>query len=184
MKLHILSSSPDIRSPGWYTFPDASQDFVQEYATFICLLPKQSGSILPNRLSSNWLLKTPVREYLRKTAEAEAREYNRYGDRFLPILHRIAQHKKRTGLAAAATGMGRRAVPVMLGDSLRALFIGNSYTQYNRLVRQVQALAASTGHKLSIKLVEHGGWTLKKHAANPETLMPIREGKSSSSRPK
>ena len=72
--------------------------------------------------------------------------------------------------------MGKRAVPVMLGDSLRALFIGNSYTQYNRLVRQVQALAASTGHKLSVKLVEHGGWTLKKHAANPETLDAIREG--------
>lgn len=64
----------------------------------------------------------------------------------------------------------------MLGDSLRALFIGNSYTQYNRLVRQVQGPCASTGHKLSVKLVEHGGWTLKKHAANPETLDAIREG--------
>lgn len=129
-----------------------------------------------------------IREsYLRKTPEAEAQGRNRYerGNQFYRYLHRIAaehnwpcnwQKIEEQGIGHHSAGMGRRAVPAMLGDSLRALFIGNSYTQYNRLVRQVQALAASTGHKLSVKLVEHGGWTLRKHAANPETLDAIREG--------
>ena len=61
-------------------------------------------------------------------------------------------------------------------DSLRALFIGNSYTFYNDMVKQVELLAASTAAKLSTKMAVEGGWTLKRHANNTETLNAIREG--------
>ena len=177
-----------IGSPGWYTFPDASQNFPYGVRNIPYVTPETIRKYLAKPIILQLATGDTIREsYLRKTPEAEAQGRNRYerGNQFYRYLHRIAaehnwpcnwQKIEEQGIGHHSTGMGRRAVPVMLGDSLRALFIGNSYTQYNRLVRQVQALAASTGHKLSVKLVEHGGWTLKKHAANPETLDAIREG--------
>lgn len=177
-----------IGSPGWYTFPDASLDFPYGVRNVPYLTPDRIQKYLAKPIVLQLATGDTVREsYLRKTPEAEAQGRNRHerGNKFYQYLHRIAaeqhwpcnwQKVEEQGIGHQSVPMGKRAVPLMLGDSLRALFIGNSYTQFNKLVRQVQAIAASTGHKLSVKLVEHGGWTLKKHAANPETLDAIREG--------
>lgn len=177
-----------IGSPGWYTFPDASQDFPYGVRN----IPSVTPEVIKNYLNKHIVLHLgaadTIREsYLRKTPGAEAQGRDRYerGNKFYQYLHLVAaehdwkcnwQKIDEQGVGHHSAEMGRRAVPAMLGDSLRALFIGNSYTQYNQLVRQVQKLANSTGHKLSVKLVEHGGWTLKQHAANQETLDAIREG--------
>ena len=61
-------------------------------------------------------------------------------------------------------------------DSIRALFIGNSYTFFNKLPWMVQAIAHSHGKPMAVKMIAHGGWTLKQHAASPETIDAIREG--------
>ena len=177
-----------IGSPGWYTFPDTSLDFPYGVRNIPYITSETIKKYLAKPIVLQLAAGDTVREsYLRKTPEAEAQGRNRYerGNSFYQYIHQIAAEKNwpchwrkidEQGIGHHSTGMGERAVPVILGDSLRALFIGNSYTQYNHLVRQVQAIAASSGHKLSVKLVEHGGWTLKKHAANPETLDAIREG--------
>lgn len=177
-----------IASPGWYTFPDTSLDFPYGVRDIPYITPETIKKYLAKPIILQLATGDTIREsYLRKTPEAEAQGRNRYerGNSFYQYLHQIAAEKnwpchwrkiEEQGIGHHSTGMGKRAVPVMLEDSLRALFIGNSYTQYNHLVRQVQAIAASTGHKLSVKLVEHGGWTLKRHASNPETLDAIREG--------
>lgn len=177
-----------IGSPGWYTFPDAGQDFPYGVRNIPYITPEAIKKYLAKPIVLQLATGDTIREsFLRKTPEADAQGANRYqrGRQFYQYLHRIAarhhwpchwQKVEEEGIGHHSAAMGKRAVPVMLEDSLRALFIGNSYTQFNHLVRQVQALAASTGQKLSVKLVEHGGWTLGKHAANPETLEAIREG--------
>lgn len=177
-----------IGSPGWYTFPDATQDFPYGVRNIPYITSEGIRKYLAKPIVLQLATGDTIREsYLRKTPEAEAQGRNRYerGNQFYQYLHRIAAEKnwacnwrkvEEQSVGHESPEMGRRAIPVMLGDSLRALFIGNSYTQFNGLIRQVQALAASSGHKLSVKLVEHGGWSLRKHAANPETLEAIREG--------
>ena len=177
-----------IGSPGWYTFPDISLNFPYGVRNIPYITPEAIQKYLAKPVILQLATGDTIREsYLRKTPEAEAQGRNRYerGNRFYQYIHQVAAEKnwpcnwqkiEEQGIGHHSTDMGKRAVPVMMEDSLRALFIGNSYTQYNHLVRQVQTLAASTGHKLSVKLIEHGGWTLKKHAANPETLEAIREG--------
>ena len=50
------------------------------------------------------------------------------------------------------------------------LFIGNSYTQNNRLPDVVAQLAKAAGHALSTRLHATGGNTLARHANNPNTL--------------
>ena len=72
--------------------------------------------------------------------------------------------------------MGKQAVPLLTTDSLRVLFIGNSYTFFNRLPWQVQSLASSCGKKISVRQVANPGWYLRQHAANTQTLEAIREG--------
>lgn len=139
-----------IGSPGWYTFPDASQDFPYGVRNIPYVTPETIRKYLAKPIILQLATGDTIREsYLRKTPEAEAQGCNRYerGNQFYQYLHRIAaehnwpcnwQKIEEQGIGHHSTGMGKRAVPVMLGDSLRALFIGNSYTQYNRLVRQVQ----------------------------------------------
>lgn len=177
-----------IGSPGWYTFPDVSQDYSYGVRNVPYITPETIKKYLAKPIVLQLATGDTIREsYLRKTPEAEKQGRNRYerGNKFYQYLHQIAaehnwacnwQKVVEEGIGHQSVEMGQRAVPIMLGDSLRALFIGNSYTYYNQLVRQVQALAASTGHKLSVKLVEHGGWTLRQHVADPETIKAIQEG--------
>lgn len=177
-----------IGSPGWYTFPDASQDFPYGVRNIPSITPERIKSYLAKPIVLQLASGDTVREsYLRKTPEADAQGSNRLerGNRFYQYLHEVAAKNnwpcrwrkiEEKGIGHHSVGMGQRAVPVLTEDSLRALFIGNSYTYYNNLIGKVQALAASAGHKLSVKMVEHGGWKLSQHAASAETLDAIREG--------
>lgn len=53
-------------------------------------------------------------------------------------------------------------------DSLRLLFIGNSYTYYNDLPKMVYKIANSQNKKLSVKSVTKGGERLSGHLKNKE----------------
>lgn len=63
------------------------------------------------------------------------------------------------------------------GDSVRVLFIGNSYTYYNKLPEMVARIArdADEGNRLPLacSMRAPGGWSLKKHAASVETRRAI-----------
>jgi hypothetical protein len=54
------------------------------------------------------------------------------------------------------------------------LFIGNSYSF--DVPEELRRTAAREGRKLRVKQVTNGGWTLKQHVENEETLRAIREG--------
>lgn len=66
------------------------------------------------------------------------------------------------------------------GDSVRILFIGNSYTYYHDLPHTVQEIAAhvASDHriKLAYKALAPGGCTFGKHLENRETLENIKLG--------
>lgn len=51
-------------------------------------------------------------------------------------------------------------------DSLRLLFVGNSYTYYNDLPQMVYEIAKTQNKKLSVKSVTKGGERLKGHLKN------------------
>ena len=55
-------------------------------------------------------------------------------------------------------------------DSLKALFIGNSYTYCNKMPWIVSKLAESSGKTLEVKMVTKGGVSFEWHFNNPETL--------------
>ena len=61
-------------------------------------------------------------------------------------------------------------------DSIRILFIGNSYTYYNNMPAMVQATASSQGVKLTCQQATIGGYTLRKHLNNGKTINAIKEG--------
>ncbi len=62
------------------------------------------------------------------------------------------------------------------GDTLRALFIGNSYTYVNDLPGVLVNMAASTGDVIQTASSTPGGYTLQMHASNPATLSAIAAG--------
>ena len=51
-------------------------------------------------------------------------------------------------------------------DSLRLLFVGNSYTYYNDLPQMVYEIAKTKKKKLSVRSVTKGGERLKGHLYN------------------
>lgn len=62
-------------------------------------------------------------------------------------------------------------------DSIRILFVGNSYTYYNKLPEMVARIAreANEGNRLPLacSMRAPGGWSLKRHAASAETWHAI-----------
>lgn len=62
------------------------------------------------------------------------------------------------------------------GDTLRVLFIGNSYTQTNDLPTMVSNLAASAGDKLIYNSSVPGGYTFEQHSTYAPTLSLISSG--------
>lgn len=81
-----------------------------------------------------------IREsFLRKTPEAERQGRNRMerGRSFWLYIHQLAASRgwechwrkiEECGIGHEAVPMGKQAVPLLTTDSLRVLFIGNSYT--------------------------------------------------------
>ncbi len=66
-------------------------------------------------------------------------------------------------------------------DSVRVLFIGNSYTHYHDLPEMVKQIASHAGMhekmKISSTSFTPGGCTFKKHLENPELLNALQNGK-------
>lgn len=56
--------------------------------------------------------------------------------------------------------------PLAAQDTLRVLFLGNSYTAYNDLPRLTSRLAASAGDSLAVDRNTPGGFTLEGHTTN------------------
>ncbi len=65
-------------------------------------------------------------------------------------------------------------------DSVRVLFIGNSYTHYHDLPDMIRQLALRAGvhEKMNISAVSFtpGGCTLRKHLENPELIKALKKG--------
>jgi hypothetical protein len=70
----------------------------------------------------------------------------------------------------AATGSARQ--------SLRVLFIGNSYTYFNNLPALLSSLSASdpSGARIEAEMVTHSGATLRQHWENGEALAKLNQG--------
>lgn len=62
------------------------------------------------------------------------------------------------------------------GDTLRVLFLGNSYTAANGLPQLVQAMAASAGDTLIYDSNTPGGYRLTDHATNSSSQSKIMQG--------
>lgn len=65
-------------------------------------------------------------------------------------------------------------------DSIRVLFIGNSYTYFHDMYRSVQTIAANIAQeqqmKLAYKALTPGGCTFKKHCETPDEIAVIKNG--------
>jgi len=61
-------------------------------------------------------------------------------------------------------------------DTLRALFLGNSYTNYNSLPQMVANMAASANKVLVVDYNMPGGYTLENHSTDANSLSKIRRG--------
>lgn len=61
-------------------------------------------------------------------------------------------------------------------DTLRVLFIGNSYTSVNNLPEVVKNVAAADGNVLQYSVNAPGGYTFQQHSSNQQTLNLIQQG--------
>jgi len=61
-------------------------------------------------------------------------------------------------------------------DTLRVLFLGNSYTSVNNLPNFVNSLSATNNKILITDLNTPGGYTLEQHSSNSTSLQKIRKG--------
>ena len=61
-------------------------------------------------------------------------------------------------------------------DSLRVLFLGNSYTSYNNLPQLVQSLSSSAGKTLIIDSNMPGGYPISSHLNDATTFSKISQG--------
>ena len=61
-------------------------------------------------------------------------------------------------------------------DTLRVLFLGNSYTSYNNLPQLVQSLSSSAGKTLIIDSNMPGGFLMSGHANDGTTFSKISQG--------
>ena len=62
------------------------------------------------------------------------------------------------------------------GDSIRVLFIGNSYTHFNKMSNIVRLLAATQGIEMQVEEFSPGGYTFRQHLDNPELRPLIEQG--------
>lgn len=79
-----------------------------------------------------------------------------------------------TALMLMTAFAGRAAVNDT--DSVRVLWIGNSYTFFNDLPAMVQSIAETNGVKMAYTKVLKGGERLKGHLGNPRLINLLKEG--------
>jgi hypothetical protein len=65
---------------------------------------------------------------------------------------------------------------IVAQDTLRVLFLGNSYTSYNNLPQLVQSLSSSAGKTLIIDSNMPGGYPISSHLNDATTLSKISQG--------
>lgn len=84
------------------------------------------------------------------------------------------QMRKWIGICLAC--MALTASAQVKSDSLRVLFIGNSFTYFNELPQTVSQIAASQGIKLSATQFAPGGYYMKQHVEHEKLQKLIRQG--------
>ncbi|MEO7963766.1 MAG: hypothetical protein ABIT38_07645 [Gemmatimonadaceae bacterium] len=99
-------------------------------------------------------------------------------DRSLRRTRNLATEFLRSLAVVGAILVGFGATPATArgqSDSLRVLFIGNSYTYFNNLPRLVQGLAESDAgsRPIAVRMIAPGGMTLKGHLAGNDALKAI-----------
>ena len=62
-------------------------------------------------------------------------------------------------------------------DSIRVLFIGNSYTHFNKMTNMVQQLATTQSVPMHIVEFSPGGYTFQQHLDNPALRPLIEQGR-------
>jgi hypothetical protein len=80
-----------------------------------------------------------------------------FGKRIRPLLLAVL------GALALATALIPARGRAELEPLVRVLLVGNSYTHFHSLSRQIERLAASTATPLRVDAVTHGGYTLRMH---------------------
>jgi hypothetical protein len=139
----FFHDSPYVRmavvgSPGWYTFPDRSQDFPYGIRN----IPYLTSERIRNYLAKNIVLQLAdgdtLRAGLRVTPEADRQGHDRLqrGNAYFDYLTRLAADKgwplrwqKRVehGLGHVSVPMGERAVPLLVGDDIPLYRFGTGH---------------------------------------------------------
>lgn len=78
---------------------------------------------------------------------------------------------------ALAMAMAAPAHAATSGDTLRILFVGNSYTYYNNLPATVESIAGASGCSLNASQVTIPGGSLRQHWARGTAVDSIRSGR-------
>lgn len=65
---------------------------------------------------------------------------------------------------------------ICVADTLRVLFIGNSYVTVNNLPDVISKIASSSGDSVYYEVSAPGGYTLEQHSTDPNTLSLIAQG--------
>lgn len=78
-------------------------------------------------------------------------------------------------LPLGVAAQSRQSAPKPKQDSLRLLFIGNSYTYYNDLPQMVYEIAKTQKKKLAVRSITKGGERLRGHLKNEKVREALSE---------
>ena len=78
-------------------------------------------------------------------------------------------------LPLGVAAQSRQSAPAPKQDSLRLLFIGNSYTYYNDLPAMVYEIARTQKKKLSVESITKGGERLRGHLKNEKVRKALTQ---------
>lgn len=79
-------------------------------------------------------------------------------------------------LFAVTLALGASAKSKQPQDSIRVLFIGNSFTFYNEMPKMVDSIARNQKKKLAVTSVTKGGQRLRGHLQNDKLLALLKKG--------
>ena len=129
-----------VGSPGWYTFPDAEQDFPYGVKNIPYINDEAIKRYLSKDITIQLGMADTIREsYLRKTPEAEAQGHNRLerGRAFFAYAQRMALQnnwpfhwtkEEVSGVGHHSVNMGLKALPILLNDSAQNLSAGTIHS--------------------------------------------------------
>lgn len=78
-------------------------------------------------------------------------------------------------LPLGVAAQNAKQAPAPKQDSLRLLFIGNSYTYYNDLPQMVYEIAKTQKKKLAVRSITKGGERLRGHLKNEKVRKALTE---------